>query len=93
MKLDKLTKGQQRKYGAMLKSVNGDEKAAQQMFQIWMDAQPQKASGPAIDPVAETLKEIVDKHLPKDIRLGNRGYTIKKAKGKGASGFVALKNE
>ena len=87
-----LNKGQTRKYNAMLKSVNGDEKAANTMFQIWMDAQPKKPIVP-IDTVAETLTEIFNKHLPKNIRLGNRGYTIKKAKGKNQSGFVAFKNE
>ena len=29
----------------------------------------------------------------KSVRLGNLGYTIRRAKGKGASGFVVTKNE
>jgi len=87
-----MNKGQTRKYNAMLKSVNGDEKAATQMFNIWMDAQPKKPEVP-VDTVALTLADVLNEYLPKDTRLGNRGYTVKKAKGKGADGFVAIKNE
>jgi len=90
-----LNKGQTRKLEAFRKSVKGDEKATQAMFKIWMDAQPLKGSSAAPDAVAIKL---VDALAPlvkdKSIKLGNKGYTIKKARGRGVkSGFVVTKNE
>ncbi len=87
-----LNKGQERKYGAFLKSVQGNEKAAQQMFKIWMVSQPSR-SAPADDQVAMKLEEAVAilTDDPK-FKLGNKGYTVRRSKGKGASGFVATKN-
>ena len=86
------TKGQERKYNAYLKSVNGDKKAADQMYKIWLDAQPTKPTVQA-DPVAQKLKDIMDAfEKDKSLKLGNKGYTIKRAKGKGGRGFVATKN-
>lgn len=82
-------KGQARKYNAMMRFAKGDEKLAKQMFHIWMDAQPKQLG----TPVAQLLSEVLNKHLPNDTRLGNRGFTIKKAKGESADGFVALKND
>ena len=89
-----LNKGQLRKLNGYRKSVNGDEKAAQEMFTIFMNAQPVKGAGAAIDKVAikleETLAGLSD---DKSVKLGRYGYTVRRAKGKGASGFVAVKNE
>ena len=89
-----LNKGQLRKLNGYRKSVNGDEKAAQAMFKIFMDAQPVKVAGAEIDKVAikleETLAGLSD---DKSVKLGRYGYTVRRAKGKGASGFVAVKNE
>jgi hypothetical protein len=44
------------------------------------------------DPVAEKILDAV-KSLEKDktVKLGNRGYVVKRAKGKGAKGFVVQK--
>ena len=56
-----------------------------------------KHSSPAVpiiqsDPVAEKILNAV-KSLEKDksVKLGNKGYVIKRAKGKGAKGFVVQK--
>ena len=88
-----LTKGQLRKLNAMRKSVNGDEKSAQAMFKIYMDAQPKKAKE-TVDKVAIKLEEALSGLAgDKSVKLGRYGYTVRRAKGKGASGFVAVKNE
>ena len=55
-----LNKGQLRKLNAYRKSVKGNEKAAQGMFKIYMDAQPVKAAAKA-DKVAIKLGP-VDNH-------------------------------
>lgn len=89
-----LTKGQLRKLNGYRKSVNSDEKAAQAMFKIFMKAQPVKGKGAEIDAVAIKLKETLAALADdKSIKLGRYGYTIKRERGKGASGFVAVKNE
>lgn len=89
-----LNKGQLRKLNAFRKSVGGNEAAAQQMFKIWMDSQPKKAAGPAVDPVAVELTEALNKAFPDGLRLGNTGYTIKMARGRGVKkGFAVSKNE
>lgn len=90
----KLNKGQLRKLNAFRKSVGGDEKAAQAMFKIWMDSQPKKASGPTVDPVSVELTEALNKAFPDGLRLGNKGYTVKMARGRGVKkGFSVSKNE
>ena len=89
-----LNKGQLRKLNAIRKSVHGDEKAAQAMFKIYKDAQPKKNMAASVDEVAITLQEALAS-LARDnkLNLGRYGYTVKRAKGKGASGFVATRNE
>jgi hypothetical protein len=44
------------------------------------------------DPVADALVSALAhlKHA-KDFKLGNKGYVVRRAKGKGTSGFVAQK--
>jgi hypothetical protein len=92
MKDKELTKGELRKLNMYRKSVQGDEKAAQAMFSIWKSAQPQKPSERA-DPVAQKLVDILAAFEgEKVLHLGNKGYTVKRAKGKGAKGYVATKN-
>ena len=87
-----LTKGRLRKLNALRKSVGDD--LAEEVFTKWLErgAAPQAKSKP--DPVAmkivETLAGFV--HDPK-FNLGNYGYTLRRAKGKSASGFIAYKNE
>lgn len=84
-----LTKGQARKKEAMLKSVNGDEKAANAMFEIWMAANAK----PAVveDKVATAIESTMATAFPDGLKLGNKGYSLKRAKGKGASGYTATK--
>jgi len=89
-----LNKGQLRKLNAYRKSVNGDEKAAQAMFKIYMDAQPKHKAAASVDKVAVKIEEaLAGLANDKKLNLGRYGYTIKRAKGKGASGFVATRNE
>ena len=84
-----LTKGQIRKLNALRKSV-GDE-IGEEAFTKWLAAQS-KITKKARDPVADTLA-LALAHLQDDksFRLGRRGYVVRRAKGKGALGFVAHK--
>ena len=86
-----LNKGHLRKLTALRKSLGAD--IADPAFLKW---QKKQASGKAIeidDPVAKKIEAALS-GLVKDktVRLGNLGYTIRRAKGKGASGFVVTKN-
>ena len=83
------TKGQIRKLNALRKSV-GDE-IGEEAFTKWLAAQS-KITKEARDPVADTLA-LALAHLQDDksFRLGRRGYVVRRAKGKGALGFVAHK--
>ena len=84
-----LTKGQLRKLNALRKSV-GDS-IAEKAFTEWLAAQS-KVTKEARDPVADALVSALA-HLQHDkgFRLGRRGYIVRRAKGRGASGFVADK--
>ena len=84
-----LTKGQLRKLNGLRKSV-GDN-IAEEAFAKWLAAQS-KITKKARDPVADTLT-LALAHLQdnKSFRLGRRGYVVRRAKGKGALGFVAHK--
>ena len=87
-----LTKGQVRKLNALRKSV-GDE-LAEEVFAKWLEqgAASQAKSKP--DPVAMKIVEaLADFENDPKFNLGYYGYTLRRAKGKGASGFVAYKNE
>ena len=88
----KLTKGQARKLSALRKSV-GDE-LGEEVFAKWMAQQAKAAAAPKPDPVAVKIEEaLVDYANDKSFRLGNYGYTIKRTRGKGVSGFAVTKNE
>ena len=84
-----LTKGQIRKLNALRKSV-GDE-IAEDAFGKWMKSQP-KTPKEVRDPVADALVAALS-NLQNDrsFKLGNKGYVVKRARGKGASGLVAQK--
>ncbi len=82
-----LTKGQVRKLNALCKSVSDD--IAENAFSKWMTAQSQ-TSKEVRDPVADVLVTALDQFKDdKTLRLGAKGYVVKRSKGKGASGFVA----
>jgi hypothetical protein len=86
-----LTKGQARKLTALKKSI-GDE-LGQKAFNEWLKAQPTKVAAEN-DLVAEKIVAALSK-LEKDpeFNRGRKGYTVTRAKGKGASGLRAFKNQ
>ena len=87
-----LTKGLARKLNALRKSV-GDE-LAEEVFAKWLEREAASQAKGNPDPVAMKIVEafIGFENDPK-FKLGNHGYTLRRAKGKGASGFIAYKNE
>ena len=51
-----------------------------------------KVTKEARDPVADALvAALANLQNDKSFKLGNKGYVVKRARGKGASGFVAQK--
>ena len=84
-----LTKGQIRKLNALRKSVGDD--IADAAFGKWMKTQS-KTPKEVRDPVADALVTALS-HLTSDksFKLGTKGYMVRRAKGKDASGFVASK--
>jgi hypothetical protein len=85
-----LTKGQIRKLNALRKSIG--DKLGEEAFSKWLKEQATAKPKAQTDPVAEKILNAV-KPLEKDktIRLGNQGYVVKRARGKGAKGFVVEK--
>jgi hypothetical protein len=84
-----LTKGQIRKLNALRKSVGDD--IAESAFAKWMKSQT-KTPKEVRDPVADALvAALANLTSDKSFRLGTKGYVVRRAKGKGASGFVAQK--
>ena len=85
-----LTKGQIRKLNALRKSIGND--LAEDAFSKWLLRQATEV--PATDPVAEKIVAALGElENDRKFNLGLYGYTIRRAKGKGQSGFVAAKNE
>ena len=85
-----LTKGQIRKRNALRKSI-GDE-LGEDAFQKWLKQQPAKGSSEGNDPIADRLVAALSGLADdKTFRLGRKGYVVRRAKGKGAKGFVAEK--
>ena len=84
-----LTKGQIRKLNALRKSIGDD--IAEDAFGKWMKSQTKKPKE-IRDPVADALVTALS-HLTSDksFKLGTKGYVVRRARGKGASGFVASK--
>ena len=86
-----LTKGQLRKLGALRRYV-GDE-LGEEAFGKWM-AQQAAVAQARVDPVAEKIEAALASFAnDRKFRLGNYGYTVRKARGKGVSGIVATKND
>ncbi len=86
-----LTKGQLRKLTALRRSV-GDE-LGEEVFAKWL-AQQAFASAAKADPVAVKIEEaLAGFGKDRSFNLGVYGYTIRRARGKGVSGFVATKNQ
>ena len=87
-----LTKGEVRKLNALRKSIG--DKLADDAFSKWLKQKTPAKSVDDVDPVAEKIAEAV-KPLAKDksINLGRYGYSIKRARGKGAKGIVVARIE
>ena len=84
------TKGQKRKLNALRKSIG--DKLGSEAFAKWMKEQAKKTPIVKPDPVADRLvKALEPLKNDKSIKLGNRGYSIRRARGKGAKGFVVDK--
>ena len=85
-----LTKGQKRKLIALRKSIG--DKLGSEAFAKWMKEQAKKAPVKKTDPVAEKLLKALNPLMKdKSIKLGNRGYSVRRARGKGAKGFSISK--
>ncbi len=85
-----LTKGQIRKLNALKKSIGDD--LGEQAFTKWLKTHS-KETAVKSDPVVEKLAAAVASlENDKSFRLGTKGYTVKRARGKGASGFIVTKN-
>jgi len=82
-----LNKGQIKKLNSLRKSV-GDN-IADAAFGKWMKTQS-KTPKEVRDPIADALVSALA-HLNHDkgFKLRNKGYVVRRAKGKGVSGFVA----
>ena len=84
-----LTKGQLRKLNALRKSIGDD--IADVAFGKWMKTQS-KTPKDVGDPVADALVAALSNlKSDKSFKLGTKGYVVRRAKGKGASGFAAQK--
>jgi len=87
-----LTKGQMRKLNALRKSVG--DKLGNEVFAKWLAQQASVAAKPKPDPIALKIEEALGQYAgDRSFRLGNYGYTIRRARRKGMSGFVATKND
>ena len=87
-----LTKGLVRKLTALRKSVGDD--LAEEVFARWLELEAASQATSKPDPVAMKIVGALAgfENDPK-FNLGNYGYTLRRAKGKGASDFIAYKNE
>ena len=87
-----LTKGHTRKLNALRKSVG--DKLGEEVFVKWLAQQTSAAAEPKRDAIAVKIEEALAHYASdRSFRLGNYGYTIRRARGKGQSGFVVAKNE
>ena len=86
-----LSKGEMRKLIALRKSLG--DKIADKAFAEWHANKPEPQVD-KVDPVATKIEGALSRFAnDKKLNLGRYGYTIRRAKGKGASGFVAIRNE
>ncbi|MBG05030.1 MAG: hypothetical protein CMM59_13255 [Rhodospirillaceae bacterium] len=86
----KLTKGQIRKLNALRKSIG--DKLGEEAFSKWLKEQvslePKEKTDPVSEKILEALKPLQN---DKTFKLGNKGYIVKRARGKGAAGFIVEK--
>ena len=87
-----LTKGEIRKLNALRKSIGDD--LGEQAFAKWLKRQSSSKKKEIVDPISKKVEAALSGLVrDKNVRLGRYGYTVRRTKGKGASGFVATKNE
>ena len=87
-----LTKGLVRKLNALRKSLGDD--LAEEVFARWLEREAASQARSKPDPVAmKIIQALAGFENDPKFNLGNYGYTLRRAKGKGASGFIAYKNE
>ena len=87
-----LTKGLVRKLTALRKSVGDD--LAEEVFAKWLERDAASQAIGNLDPVAMKIVEaLTEFENDQKFNLGNYGYTLRRAKGRGAPGFIAYKNE
>ena len=85
-----LTKGQIRKRNALCKSIG--DKLGTAVFEKWLKEQPTQNATIRTDPVASKILSAMAPYAKdKAFKLGNKGYVIKRSKGRGPSGFVVEK--
>ncbi len=86
-----LTKSDARKLNALRKSVG--DKLGEEVFSKWLAQRKKASAARRPDPVAEKIVQALAGYAgDRNFRLGNYGYTVKRARGKGVTGFVAVKN-
>lgn len=86
-----LTKGQLRKLNALRKSIG--DKLADDAFAKWLKDQEKSVVSDTPDPVAEQIAEALKPLEKKGPNLGRYGYVVKRARGKGAKGFIVSRIE
>lgn len=87
-----LSKGELRKLNALRKSVG--DRLAEDVFLKWQRQQASKAARQVEkpDPVAIKIVEALTEHqYDKSFKLGRYGYVVKRAQGRGVTGFVAYR--
>ncbi len=83
-----LTKGQLRKLGALRRYVGNE--LGEEALERWMAQQ----TAAKVDPVAQKIEQALAGFAgERKFNLGIYGYTVRRARGKDASGFVATKND
>ncbi len=86
-----LTKGQIRKLNALRKSVG--EKIGNKAFLEWQKSQKRQTMKTKTDFTAQKLRDALNALADdRKLNLGTYGYTIRRSKGRGATGFVITKN-
>ena len=87
-----LSKGELRKLNALRKSVG--DRLAEDVFRKWQKQQASKKAATVVkpDPVAMKLMDAI-RHLEEDksVKLGRYGYIVKRAQGRGVSGFAVYR--
>ena len=87
-----LTKGQIRKLNALRKSI-GDA-LGEEAFRKWLKQHKVMKTEVQVDPVAELIAEALWPFAKKkNLNLGRYGYSVKRARGKGAKGIVVTRIE